>query len=157
MDFLTWYENSLIGDAVRETTWVYPWVNAFHSVGMGFLVGVLSMIILRVLGFGRFSLAPLRKFVLVVRLGIAVNVATGLVLFAGDAQRFFHSPTFRVKAMFLVLGGITTWMLVERVFGKHADWLEAGDAPQAAKMIAAASLLCWFGAIFAGRMTAYLP
>lgn len=157
MDLLIAYENSFIGEAVRQTTWVYPWVNAFHSVGMGFLVGVLSMIVLRVLGFGRFSLAPLRKFVLVVRAGIAVNVGSGLALFAGDAQRFFSSPTFRVKALFLVLGGITAWMLVKRVFGSQAGWLEAGDAPRSAKTIAALTLLCWFGAIFAGRMTAYLP
>ena len=157
MDILIGYENSFIGQAVRETTWVYPWVNAFHSVGMGFLVGILAMLIFRVLGFGRFSLAPLRKYLLVVQLAVALNVASGLMLFAGDAQRFFFSPTFRVKALFLVLGGITAWMLVRRVFGTGADWSGNGDAPRAAKVVAAVSLVCWFGAIFAGRMTAYLP
>lgn len=157
MDLLIWYENTFIGDAVRETTWVYPWVNAFHSVGMGFLVGVLAMIVFRVLGLGQFSLAPLRKFVLVVRAAIVVNVGTGLALFAGDAQRFFFSPTFRVKFAFLVLGGITAWLLVQRVFNSDARWLDAGTAPGSAKAIAAVTLVCWFGAIFAGRMTAYLP
>lgn len=157
MDFLTWCESSFVGVAVRETTWVYPWANAFHSVGMGFLVGVLAMIILRVLGFGKFSLAPFRRFLLVVRLAIVLNVATGLMLFAADAQRFFFSPTFRVKILFLVLGGITAWILVRRVFGKEADWAGVGDAPQSARIIAGVSLVCWFGAIFAARLTAYLP
>jgi hypothetical protein len=157
LDLLVWYENTFIGDAVRETTWVYPWVNAFHSVGMGFLVGILAMIVLRVLGVGRFALAPLRRFVVVVRAALAVNVATGLALFAGDAQRFFSSPTFRVKVVFLVLGGITAWMLIQRVFDREARWLDVGRAPPLTKTIAAMTLVSWLGAIFAGRMTAYLP
>ena len=157
MDFLLWLENSGLAEAVRSTTWVYPWVNAFHSVGMGFLVGVIFMIILRVLGFGRFSIAPFQKYLLVVQVAIGVNVITGIMLFSGDAQRFFLSPTFRVKALLIVLGGITAWVLVRRVFRADAGWSEAGDAPQMTKVIAGASLVCWVGAIFAGRMTAYLP
>jgi hypothetical protein len=157
MDLLIGYENSFIGTAVRETTWVYPWVNAFHAIGMGFLVGVLTMIVVRVLGFGQFSIAGLRSFVRVVQFAIAVNVASGLALFAGDAQRFFFSPTFRVKALFLVLAGITAWMLVRRVYGEDADWVKAGEAPRSVKAIAGITLFCWLGAIFAGRMTAYLP
>lgn len=157
MDFLMWYQNSAVGEAVRSSLWVYPWVNAFHSVGMGLLVGVLAMIGLRVLGFGSFSLAPFQKFLVVVQVAIGVNVLTGLMLFAGDAQRFFSSPTFRIKALCIVLAGITAWVLVRRVFREGAGWSETGDAPKAVKAIAAASLVFWTGAIFAGRMTAYLP
>ena len=157
MEFLSWYQGSVIGEAVRTSTWVYPWVNAFHSVGMGFLVGTLLMLSLRVLGFGSFPLAPLRKFVLVAQLAFVVNLITGLMLFAGDAERFFFSPTFRVKAALLVFGGIVAWMLVRRVFGGEAGRAENGKSAQALKVIAAASLVLWIGAIFAGRMTAYLP
>ena len=157
MGFLSWYQASFIGEAVRTSTWVYPWVNAFHSVGMGFLVGILAMLSLRVLGFGSFPLAPLKKYVLVVQLAFGVNLLTGLMLFAGDAERFFFSPTFRVKALLLVLGGITAWFLVKRVFAGDAGSFEQGESAQAVKLIAAASLILWLGAIFAGRMTAYLP
>jgi hypothetical protein len=157
MNLIAWYEATAIGDAVRESTWVYPWVNSFHSVGMGFLVGVLTMIILRVLGVGKFSLAPLRRFVLVVQIAIGVNLVTGLMLFAGDAQRFYGSPTFRVKALLIVLGGILSWLMVRRVFGEGNTAEVSGEASSGSKAIAAAALACWFGAIFAGRLTAYLP
>lgn len=155
MDLLLWYQESAIGEAVRTTLWVYPWVNAFHSVGMGFLVGVLAMVSLRVLGFGQFPLAPLRKYLFIVQIAIAVNLLTGLMLFAGDAQGFFSSPTFRVKGLLVVLGGITAWLMVKRAFS--AEPRADGTSPQAVKAIAAASLVFWLGAIFAGRMTAYLP
>ncbi len=155
MDFLLWYQESAIGEAVRTTLWVYPWVNAFHSVGMGFLVGVLAMISLRILGFGQFPLASLRKYTFVVKIAVGLNLVTGLMLFAGDATGFFSSPTFRVKALLVVLGGVTAWLMVKRAF---SDELRGdGASPQAIKAIAAASLVFWVGAIFAGRMTAYLP
>jgi len=157
MEFLAWYQGSAIGEAVRTSTWVYPWVNAFHSVGMGFLVGVLAMISLRVLGFGTFPIDSLRKFVHVAQGAFLINLTTGLMLFAGDAQHFFMSPTFRVKAILVVSGLIISWVLVRRVFTEEAGQTSAGGSPQAARVIAAASLLIWVGAIFAGRLTAYLP
>ncbi len=158
MDFLLWLYNSSLAESVRSTTWVYPWVNAFHSVGMGFLVGVIFMIILRVLGFGRFSIAPLEKFLRVVWTAFALSLATGIALFASEAPRFFFSPTFRIKALLIILGGATAWMLSKIVFRDGgAGWSATGDAPRAAKVIAALSLVCWVGAIFAGRLTAYLP
>jgi hypothetical protein len=115
------------------------------------------MIVLRVLGFGRFSIAPLEKFLRVVWTAFALSLATGIALFAADAPRFFFSPTFRIKALLIVLGGVTTWALIKTVFRDGAGWSEAGDAPLAAKVIAGVSLMCWVGAIFAGRLTAYLP
>ena len=157
MDLLLWLDNSSLADAVRSTTWVYPWVNAFHSVGMGFLVGVIFMICLRVLGFGRFPIAPLEKYLLVVRSAFVLSLATGFALFAADAERFFFSPTFRIKALLIVLGGVTAWWLTRIVFRDGAGWPKPGDAPPAIKVIAGVSLVLWIGAIFAGRMTAYLP
>ena len=157
MGLLLWLDNSSLADAVRSTTWVYPWVNAFHSVGMGFLVGVIFMICLRVLGFGRFPIAPLAKYLLVVRSAFVLSLATGFALFAADAERFFFSPTFRIKALLIVLGGVTAWRLSKIVFRDGAGWSTPGEAPLATKVIAGASLMFWVGAIFAGRLTAYLP
>jgi hypothetical protein len=157
MDLLLWLDNSSLADAVRSTTWVYPWVNAFHSVGMGFLVGVVFMICLRVLGFGRFPIAPLEKYLLVVRSAFVLSLATGFALFAADAERFFFSPTFRIKALLIVLGGVTAWTLCKIVFRDGAGWSKPGDTPLATKVIAGVSLMLWVGAIFAGRLTAYLP
>ena len=157
MSFLQWLENSLLGYSVGSVSWVYPWVNAFHSVGMGFLVGVVFMICLRVLGFGGFPIAPLEKYLLVVRSAFVLSLATGFALFAADAERFFFSPTFRIKALLIVLGGVTAWRLSKMVFSDGAAWSNAGDAPLTAKVIAGVSLIFWVGAIFAGRLTAYLP
>lgn len=157
MAFLLWIENSSLVNWLITTTWVYPWVISFHSIGMGFLVGVIYMLALRVLGFGRFSIAPLEKFLLVVRIAFGISLCTGIILFILDVQHFFFSPTFRVKMLLIVLGAISGLMLTKAVFRDGAGWLEDGRAPQSARAIAAVTLLCWTGAIVAGRLTAYLP
>ncbi|MGD2167345.1 MAG: hypothetical protein PVF63_04510 [Gammaproteobacteria bacterium] len=157
MEFLNWLETNGFSNWVLTTSWVYPWVIAFHSIGMGFLVGVVSMIGLRILGFGSFPVAPLSKFLLIVRIAFVLNVATGLIMFVIDAQQFFFSPTFRVKMLLVALGIVTGWLLSTQVFGDKATWDGQGNAPQSVRLIAGASVVCWVGAIVAGRLTAYLP
>ena len=157
MGILEWLFNTSLAEIVRSTTWAYPWVNAFHSVGMGFLVGVIFMVSFRVLGFGRFSIAPFQRFSVVIWSAFALSLATGFALFAANAPAFFSSPTFRIKVLFLVLAGVTAWMLWRNVFRDGAAWSATGDAPRAHKIIAGVSVVFWLGAVFAGRMTAYLP
>jgi hypothetical protein len=157
MEFLNWLQTNSFSEWVLTTTWVYPWVIALHSIGMGFLVGIIAMIGIRVIGGGSFPVAPLARFLSVVRVAFAVNVLTGLIMFVIDAQQFFLSPTFRVKMILIALGILSGWFLTTRIFGEQAAWDGQGDAPQSAKLIAGIALVCWGGAIVAGRMTAYLP
>ena len=157
MELLNWLQTSSFSNWVLVTTWVYPWVIALHSIGMGFLVGVVSMIGIRVLGAGSFPVAPLARFLSVVRIAFIVNILTGLIMFVIDAQQFFFSPTFRIMMILIAFGIMTGWLLSTRIFGAKAVWDGEGAAPQSAKLIAGISLVCWAGAILAGRLTAYLP
>lgn len=159
MELLLWIESNSFVEWTRTTGWVYPWVISFHSIGMGFLVGVIFMIDLRVLGLGSFPVARLERFLLVIRIAFFVSLASGIVLFAIDAQHFFFSPSFRIKILLVVLGVATSWILIRMAFREDVAWTvdEGSIAPAAAKMVAGLSFLCWAGAILAGRLTAYLP
>jgi len=155
MDLLVWLENSAFVGWLIATTWVYPWVISFHSIGMGFLVGVIFVIGLRVLGVGSFPIAPLERFLLVVRIAFGVSLVTGTLLFVLDAAHFYSSPTFRIKMLLIVVGALSGLMLSRRVFGNGG--LGAAPAPAATRVLAAVALASWAGAIVAGRLTAYLP
>lgn len=157
MDFLVWLEGNSFSNWVLTTSWVYPWVISFHSIGMGFLVGIVFMIVFRVLGFGSFAVAPLEKFLIIARIAFVVNLLSGITLFSIDAQRFFYSPTFRIKLLCIVLGAATGLTLFRMTFRDEAAWSRTGSAPPTMKAVAAISLVCWSGAILAGRLTAYLP
>lgn len=159
---LAWLESTAIAVWMRDSLWAYPFVLTFHAIGMALLVGTMTVIALRVLGVWRFSIAPLQKFFLVAWTGFSINAVSGVFLFLtapsafAGATHFFFSPTFRIKMLVIVLGGITVWLLQARLSRDGIDWLD-GDAPQGAKALAALSIVFWFGAIMAGRLTAYLP
>jgi len=157
VDILQWLQTNSFSEWVLTTSWVYPWVIAFHSIGMGFLVGVIAMIALRTLGFGSYPIGPLSRFVIVVHIALAINVLSGVTLFMIQAPEFFYSPTFRVKILLIVAGIVTGALLNERLFGARAVAAGPIEPERATKAIAGITLFCWAGAIVAGRLTAYLP
>ena len=157
MEILEWLQTNGFSEWVLTTSWVYPWVIAFHSIGMGFLVGVIAMVSLRVLGFGNYPIAPLERYLVVVHIALAINVISGLTLFVIQAPEFFYSPTFRVKILFIVAGIIAGALLNDRLFGERAAAAGSAEPQGSTKAIAGVTLFCWAGAIVAGRMTAYLP
>lgn len=157
MGLITALENSALASWASTTTWVYPWVNSLHAVGMGFLVGIVFVLSLRVLGVGSYPIAPLKKFLLVARIAFVVNLVSGFILFSIDAVRFFTSPTFQVKFLCLVLGIATGLALARSIFPRGADVTADFVPPPKARLYAALAIVFWSGAILAGRMTAYLP
>lgn len=157
MAILEWLQTNAFSEWVLTTSWVYPWVIAFHSIGMGFLVGVIAMISLRTLGFGNYPIAPLERFLIVVHVALAINVISGLTLFVIQAPEFFYSPTFQVKILLIVAGIVSGALLNDRLFGEKARASGAAEPVRSTKAIAGITLFCWAGAIVAGRMTAYLP
>ena len=156
MEFLRSLEKSLIGAWVREFEWGYAIVLCAHAVGMAIVVGVLVMINLRVLGYGKgVGLGQLRKMSGIAWFGFAINAVSGLMLYAGNARRLTETLAFQVKLAFIVAGGISVWMLW-RALGAAPETLEPGGAAtQRARMVAIASLFVWLGAIVAGRTIGY--
>jgi hypothetical protein len=153
MQFLAWLETSGIGVWIRESLWGYPTVLSCHAVGMAIVVGIVSMIDFRVLGFARaIPIASFDRLFTFAWAGFALNLASGVLLFIGDAQRFAVHPTFLTKIVLIILGGIFAWLLLKALHEAPAE----GAATGKAKTIAVLSLLCWSGAVIAGRLIAYL-
>lgn len=157
MGLITSLDGSAFATWAETSTWVYPWVNGLHAIGMGFLVGIVFVISLRVLGVGTYPIVPLKRFLLVARIAFVVNLLSGFVLFSIDAEHFFTSPTFRVKFLFLALGVVAGLALARSIFPRDADASASFAPPPSAKIYAALAIVFWSGAILAGRLTAYLP
>ncbi len=134
---------------------IYPYILTLHSIGMALLVGLLTVIDMRVLGIGTALPIPaLRRFMGVVWLGFWVNAFSGTFLFLIAPDKLIHSNLFRVKlsliAAGLVLGAILNSSLLSR-----GDEYGGGSPTLQNRVVAALSLACWIGAIFAGRWLAY--
>jgi hypothetical protein len=154
MDLLTWLQESPLG-WVAESAWGYPIVLSAHAVGMGIVVGTVTMICLRLLGFAtKVPIRSLEKMSSVAWLGVAVNVSSGVFLFAGDPTKFFFHRVFWTKIALIVLGALSVWQLLRTVRALPAESLEVA-VPLNARRIAACSLALWMGALVAGRLIAY--
>jgi hypothetical protein len=86
--------------------------------------------------------------------GFALNAITGSSLLMGDATTKGTNPDFWVKMVFVFSGIIVLKVMRKKVFADPK--LDQGPVSGTAKGLAWLSLVCWIGAITAGRLLAYV-
>ncbi len=149
-------ETSGLATWVAESLYAYPIVLGLHAIGLAIVVGLLIYVDLRLLNFlGDIPLSALLGPMKLAWFGFAVNALSGFALFASQATYIIYSPPFLIKIGLVILGGSIAFYLQRQTTKKVADW-EADSVPSSVKAAAAISLLCWMGAITAGRLIAYL-
>ena len=138
---------------VAESDWGYPLLLSLHALGMATVVGLLLVLGCRVLGLApAIPVTALRRFMPYAWAGFALNLASGVLLFASNAVRLATNWPFLVKLLAIVCGAIASWRL----------WRELGSTAAeptitpAARGVAALSLLVWLVAITCGRLIAYV-
>jgi hypothetical protein len=135
----------------------FPLILTVHTIGMGFLAGTSWAIDLRILGLAkRVPLPALEKFYPVLWTALGANFVSGVLLLTGYPYKAFTNPVFYVKLSFIALAIVLMVKIrndVLRVFPEEAP--RHNPLWRHAQHLAAASLLCWVGAITAGRLLAY--
>jgi hypothetical protein len=157
MEFLESLQNSAFGMWVAgaPTIWAYPTVLTLHAVGMAMAVGASAVLDLRLLGVApHLPLAELKSTFRPMWIGFAINAVSGVVLFIAAAADTGIKPVFYIKLTLILFALLTASRIRRVVFGDQA----APDAPipQQARILAAASLVLWTGAIVSGRLMAYI-
>jgi hypothetical protein len=154
--FLETLENLGLSTWVRESPskLAYPTILWLHVMGMGVVVGISAMISLRLLGISpKTPLQPLERLYPLIWFGFWVNAATGTALLLASASTRLVDPTFYIKMIFIFAGLAVLQLTRKRVFRKLGP---GGALPESAKALAWAALICWLGAITAGRLLAYI-
>jgi len=158
LDICQAIQDSAIGTSIRESIWTFPAIETVHVIGCGISVGILVMLDLRLVGAGVRHATPsqimtqLKKWYLT---GFAAMMLSGVFLFWSEAARCYRSPTFRAKAIFLVLAGLNALYYEVKYVPRHGAWDKTGIIPGGAKTVGWISIICWLGVIGFGRWTAY--
>lgn len=159
MEFLGWLENSGVSVWVRDSNSVlaYTLFLYLHSVGMAFLVGLSTMIGLRVLGVAPgLPLAPMASFFPLIVIAFWIDAATGVVLLAINATEFLlATPIFYVKLAAIAGAVVCLRRLKNQLFDAPAI-LAATPVTTQARVLAGAMLAFWTIAVVSGRLTAYV-
>jgi hypothetical protein len=156
MGLLVWLESQPLSVWVHESpsVWAQPTVMTLHTMGMGVLVGASWVLDLRLLGISRgIPLSAFRWIFRAVAISLAVNVITGLLLFAARATTWGTAIPFMIKIGLVVASAATLLPMRTYVLSSDVDQHEVSSRM---RNLAIVSIVAWAAAITAGRLLAYL-
>jgi hypothetical protein len=156
--FSTWLKTTSLSLFVVHYSWVWPAAETLHFIGLAMLIGVIATMDFRMLGLAkRVPFAPLHRLLPFAIVGFLTCLGTGILFFAGDPFQYIHNPVFWFKMLFIFLAGINVFLFYGTGLSRTLEHLGPDeDAPVAAKLIAATSLILWVGVMYLGRMLPFL-
>lgn len=149
-------EHSAFGAYIRESFWVYPLANTGHILALLVFFAAVAVMDLRLLG--AFPATTPASVVLPARrvamAALAVQAATGFILFTAEASHIIANVVFLAK-LALIATGLVNIFVVARL-GEEFRGLGAGaPIPRRLRIAAGASLGIWFTVAGLGRLIAY--
>ncbi|HEY4710362.1 MAG TPA: DUF6644 family protein [Candidatus Acidoferrales bacterium] len=156
LNFCQWCNSSWWGHGIRGSTWLFPFVEIFHLLGLGILGGTVLILNLRLmrLAFKTESTAELAAEVRPWMLGsLAVMLVSGFLLFSTEAVKMYGNWAFQFKMLFLLLAVIYTFTIHRKVV-LGDDGLRFGPAVRVC--VAIVSLVLWSGVGLGGRALGYV-
>ena len=150
LPFFEWCEQTQIGNAIRNSLWLFPVIEAFHLVAFAIIGGTILLVDVRLLG-GDERWSPVSELARGVQPwlvgGLAVMIPSGILLFLAESIKCYYSFPFWVKMWCLLLALTFTFTLRRRVV--NAAPAELGLFWR--KSAGAISLVLWSGVAWGGR------
>jgi uncharacterized membrane protein YhdT len=149
LDIFQWCEQSVIGETIRNSVWLFPMIEAFHLVGLGVTAGAVLVVDLRLLGVGlrQHPVEQLAEDAQPWLMGsLILMFSSGIPLFLSEATKCYYSFAFWVKMTCLFLVIVFTFTVRRRVAMRGTS-----TPPIRSKLAALVSLALWFGVGWGGR------
>lgn len=159
-DFIQFIENSAVAVWVRESPsiFAYTTVLSLHAMGLAVVVGVGTVVALRLLGaFKALPVAPLLRLFPAMWIGFTVNALSGLLLLAANMSNLLANVMFIIKLVLIAIALVNMELLRHSITG----YAQAGEAQgeisetPRTRALAASAIVLWIAVIVAGRLTAY--
>lgn len=136
--------------ALGAHPWAYPMLEVVHILGLGLLLGNLTLLELRVFGLGAaLPVQPLARLSLgLVSVGFGLAALSGLLMFGTQPQELLANRVFTAKMALLMLAGC------------NAAWFHARQSLQRldgmARLSMAMSAVLWLLVLTCGRWIGYV-
>lgn len=149
-------EGSAYAEWVRSSPSIFAYTSilSLHAIGLAVIVGLNTVVSLRLLGFAKsLPIPPMRKLFAWMYVGFSVNAFSGLSLLAANLQGDLTNWMFLIKLVFILFAMINLEMTRTRVFDRGI--LATGELPANTSRYAILALVFWGLATICGRLTAY--
>ena len=156
-DWLLWLENTAWAVSIRQSPWLYPWLEIVHIAGITLVAGAAMLFDLRLLGFSRrVPVSSLAGYLLPwSRRGLLLVVPSGVLLFLTNAGSIGTDPVFGLKMLLLACAAGNALAFHRFTWQPAAAWQQHGAVPLKAKAAALVSVAAWLAIIACGRLLAY--
>jgi hypothetical protein len=151
--FCVWCYNTPLATAIRDSTWLFPAIEACHLLGLALLGGTVLIVDLRLLGLGlrdqRIAdiAAGVRGWMTA---GLIVMLISGALLFASEAMKCYDSGPFRLKMLALALAVLFT-LTIRRTHIARTTRTNRAATNRGDWIVAAISLSLWSTVGLMGR------
>ena len=135
--------------ALKSHVWAYPALEVVHIVAIGLLLGNLVLLELRVFGMGAaLPVKPLACLSLgLAATGFCLAVASGLLMFASQAEELLANRIFTLKMLLLMVAACNAGLFHARDSLSKMDTL--------ARVYTVISTVLWLSVVTCGRWIAY--
>jgi hypothetical protein len=143
-------EAGTIGEAIRDSTWLFPFIEAFHLVGLALVGGAVLLVDVRLLGLGlkRQPVGELARDAQPWLIGgVLFMIASGVPLFLAESVKCYYSFAFWTKMTALMLAVIFSFSVRRRV----ALGGDSRFSPLLMRVVGATSILLWSTVGWGGR------
>ncbi len=141
--FFTWCEATWIGEAIRDSTWLFPVIESLHLLGLAVIGGSVLVVNLSLLGLGlgARSAAQVWRDTRPWFLGsLAVMLGSGFLLFMSEAIKLYQHDAFWVKMSALLFSLVFTGAVQRRTALSDPDRVSRLRSGA----VGILSLLSWF-------------
>jgi hypothetical protein len=157
LNFAKWLNETGISVYLRESDWPFPIIESVHILALGFSVGTIMWVDLRLMGL-TMKKEPVADVVEQLEPwaipGFIAMFISGFLLLLAEPLKSYTNTTFRFKAAFIVLAALNVMYFHRKVAHNMDEW-DRNDQPWRAKMVGAVSLVLWLGICILGRWYAY--
>jgi len=160
MDITPWLkslEDSGVATTIRNSSYLFPSLEAIHVMALGLMLGTITVVDLRMLGFASNDRSAGRVSSEVLKwtwAAFAIVALSGFTMFTTNARVYVHNTAFLIKLGLLAVAGINMAMF-HLTAERTIDRWDRQSAPPIGKAAAALSLALWVAVVFAGRVVGF--
>jgi|SRR5271155_4012739 len=139
-------EASALGQAIRESTWLFPAIESTHLLALAMLGGSILILSVSILGWGlKTPLAEIyRSAHRYLNAAVILLVITGVFLGISEPVKLYGRDAFLVKMICLAIALLLTYFVFNPL-------VRRGQSGTALRVVTVATLAAWLLVAMAGR------
>jgi hypothetical protein len=155
--FVQWLGATPVATFINQSTWIWPFCETLHFIGLSLVVGITGFFDLRLMGFfRRVSIAAAHDLMPLALAGFAINLLTGLVFLTALPAQYANNRIWWFKVGFIMLAGLNALLYEKRLSAKALALEPGAEPPGSVKLIGLVSLVSWLAVLYCGRMLPFL-